>query len=107
VIGGIVGAAIGVACALAAISWNVRRNKRAGSTRPIAEAFGWGAARSAAGIERAARSQAARIAFPVYAVFAVAFAWVTTGSSAAGVLGGVAGAIYGMSAALTARRFTG
>ena len=106
-IGGILGAAMGLACAVLAISWNVRQRKREGSSRPIAEALGFGATRSAAGLERAVRTQAARIAFPLYAVFAVTFVWATVGSYTAGVLGGVAGALYGTSIALTARRFAG
>lgn len=106
-IGGIVGVAIGVICALVAISSSVRRNKRQGSSRPVAEALGLGTMRSSAGIERAVRLQAARIAFPLYAVFAVTFAWITAGSRSAGVLGGVAGAVYGISSALSARRISG
>ena len=103
-IGGIIGATLGLVCAVAAITWNVRQNKRAGAARPVAEALGLGAARSSVGIERAIASQAARIAFPLYAAFAVTFTWVNAGSSAAGVLGGVAGATYGMCAAFTGRR---
>jgi hypothetical protein len=107
VIGGIVGVAIGVACALVAISSSVRRNKKLGSSQPVAEALGLGTARSSAGIERAVKLQAARIAFPLYTVFAVTFTWISAGSRSAGVLAGVAGALYGISIALSARRFAG
>ena len=102
--GGLIGAIVGLVCAVAAAALTVRRNKRAGSSRPVAEALGFGVSRSALGVERAATRDAARFAFPLFAVFAVTYVSVTTGGMEAGVLGGTAGAIYGCCAAFTGRR---
>ena len=102
--GGLIGAIVGLACAAAAVTWTARLNRRAGSSKPIIEALGLGATRSASGVERAAAGDAARLAFPLFAVFAVFYVLVTIGGMQAGVLGGTAGAIYGFCAALSGRR---
>ena len=102
--GGLVGALVGLTCAAAAVIWTARRNKRAGSSKPLIEALGLGAARSSSGVERAAAGDAARLAFPLFAVFTVTYVLITAGGMEAGVLGGTAGAIYGSCAALAGRR---
>ena len=102
--GGLIGTIVGVTCAAVAVGWTARRNRRAGSPRPITEALGLGFARSSVGVERAATGDAARLAFPLFAVFAVGDALVTVGGMQAGVLAGTAGAIYGFCAALAGRR---
>ena len=102
--GGLIGVIAGLACAAAAVAWTARLNRRAGSSKPIFEALGLGAARSASGVERAAAGDAARFAFPLFAIFAVLYVLVTIGGMEAGVLGGTAGAIYGCCAAFAGRR---
>ena len=106
-VGGIVGLVVGLVCAVVAIGWTARQNRRAGSSRPLIAALGLGASRSSAGIERVVRAEAARLAFPLYAAFTVTFVWMTAGSSAAGVLAGIAGGLYGLCAAHAGRRFAG
>ena len=102
--GGLIGAIVGLTCAAVAVTWTERSNRRAGSSKPVLEALGLGAARSASGVERAAAGDAARLAFPLFAVFAVSDVLVTIGGTEAGVLGGTAGAIYGCCAAISGRR---
>jgi hypothetical protein len=102
--GGIIGTVVGLTCAVVAVAWTARRNKRAGSLKPITEALGLGSVRSAVGVERAAVGDAARLAFPLFIVFAVAYVFATVGGMQAGVLAGIAGAIYGSCAALAGRR---
>jgi hypothetical protein len=102
--GGLIGAIVGLVCATAAVAWTARRNRRAGAARPVVEALGLGDGRSALGVERAASRDAARLAFPVFALFAVVFALAFLGSRQAGVLAAAAGVIYGSCAALAGRR---
>ena len=102
--GGLMGTIVGVTCAVVAVASTTRRNKRDGSSKPIMEALGLDSARSSVGVERAATSAAARLAFPVFTVFAVAYVLVTVGDMQAGVLAGTAAAIYGSCAALAGRR---
>lgn len=102
--GGLIGIIVGLACAVAAAAWTVRQNMRAGSSKPLAEALGFGVKRSRAGIERAVTRDAGRYAFPLFAVFAVTYVLVNTGSTEAGVIAGTAGAIYGSCAAFAGHR---
>ena len=102
--GGLIGTIVGLTCAALAVAWTARRNSRAGSVKPIAEAFGLGAARSSVGVERAATRDAARLAFPLFAVFTVAYVFATVGDTQAGVIAATAGALYGSCAALAGRR---
>lgn len=102
--GGLIGMTVGLACAVIAVAWTARRNRLAGSSKPVAEAVGLGRSRSSLGVERVATGDAARLAFPLFVAFAVAYVLVAAGGMPAGVLGGAAGAIYGSCAALAGRR---
>ena len=102
--GGLIGVTIGLVFAVLAASWTVRSNRRAGSTHPVADALGFGVTRSTFGVERAATRDAARLAYPLFALFSVIYVFATGGGTAAGVLAGTAGAIYGCCTALAARR---
>lgn len=100
-VGGLIGASLGVACAAIAIAWNVRAVRRLGEPQPLGAVLG--VARH--GIERRIYARGASIAFPVYALFVMLYLLSAGAPTTAGILASGAGIIYGSASAWVGRRW--